>query len=69
MKKILFISSLMLAITACQQPCPEVDENAQREIERLKIKLEATEAQLMNVSAELSKLKSKNDSMHVKSAE
>lgn len=66
MKKLLILSCIVLAFSACQTPCPETNENSQREIERLKIKLEATEAQLINVSAELSKLKNKSDSVMVK---
>ncbi len=58
MKTLFSISIFTLLVIACQQPCPEQNTEADKEIERLKIKLEATEAQLINVSAELSKLKS-----------
>lgn len=63
MKNILLSSLILLTAVACQAPCPEVDEDSKREIDRLKIKLEATEAQLINVSAELSKMKSKQDTI------
>lgn len=66
--KLLSICTIILALSACGKPkdVQLIKENDQLKIEMadLKIKLEATEAQLLNVSAELSKCKG-NDSSTV----
>jgi hypothetical protein len=64
MKNLIILSSIALMISCgseCEKSCKKpIDSNS--EIETLTIKLEATEAQLLNVSAELSKCKGTDSS-------
>ncbi len=46
--------SIALFFFSCQQPCPETNNV---DLDAMQVKLDATEAQLLNVSAELSKCK------------
>jgi len=59
--KIAFASLLFLSLNACEDKTKiefhEEQEDLKKEIEQMNIKQEATEAQLLNVSAELSNIK------------
>ena len=55
MKKTCCYIIAIIALSACSKPCDQ-NTNA-KELDALKVKLDATEAQLLNVSAELSKCK------------
>jgi uncharacterized protein YcfL len=62
MKKLLFLFSISTLLLACNSTNNNEDLHKEHdifkeEIENLKIKLEATEAQLLNVSAELANMK------------
>ncbi len=63
MKKIKILSAfaLFVALISCNQNTKKdyhaEHDNFKEEIEQMKTKMEATEAQLLNVSAELSELK------------
>ena len=65
---ILFAFALFIALLSCNEKTKKdyhaEHDNFKVEIDQMKTKLEATEAQLLNVSAELSELKNelKNDS-------
>ena len=64
MKKILFTVSIASLLFACNEKTKKdyhaEHDNFKLEINELKIKLDATEAQLLNVQAELSKFKAKD---------
>tara|TARA_R110000868_G_scaffold212589_2_gene462464 strand:+ start:218 stop:448 length:231 start_codon:yes stop_codon:yes gene_type:complete len=66
--KIVFALAIFTAFISCNEKTKkdyhEEHGNFKVEIEQMKTKLEATEAQLLNISAELSELKNelKNDS-------
>lgn len=59
--KIYFAVVLFLSIVACNEKTKKEfhaeHDDFKKEIEQMKVKLDATEAQLLNVSAELSNLK------------
>jgi hypothetical protein len=59
--KIAFAFASFIAFTSCNEKTKKdyhaEHDNFKIEIEQMKIKLEATEAQLLNVSAELSELR------------
>jgi uncharacterized membrane-anchored protein YhcB (DUF1043 family) len=59
--KIAFVSLLFIGLISCDNKTKieshEEQKDVQKEIEQMKIKLEAAEAQLLNVSAELSNIK------------
>ena len=58
MKKHLIILPAIALLMSCSSNCKDkCTKDSSKEIEAMKIKLEATEAQLLNVSAELSKCK------------
>lgn len=70
--KIAIAAVLLVGLASCNEKTKKdyhaEHDNFKNEIEQMKIKLEATEAQLLNVSAELSDLKTSfsNDSLSVK---
>jgi len=69
--KIAFITVLLVGFASCTEDTKKnyhADHNDfKHDIEQMKIKLEATEAQLLNVSAELSELRTSysNDSSKI----
>ena len=69
--KIAFAALLLAGLASCNEKTKKdyhaEHDNFKNEIDQLKIKLSATEAQLLNVSAELSELKTtfSNDSLKI----
>lgn len=72
MKKYLIILPAIALLYACGGNCKEKctkEKDSPKELEAIMIKLEATEAQLLNVSAELSKCKAGKNDIESKEAE